>query len=144
MAAHMRKLDRRTDFGAIHDFLVELYEPDNRDGNWFGAIWEYAYTHGWFDDSAAGRIAIWEEDGRIVAVASYELWLGEAFLNTRPDCAHLKPEMLLHAESHLAALDGEGVPRLKVFVNDFDKEFEQVVRGAGTSGSPVRIGRCHS
>ena len=36
-----------------------------------------------------------------MGVASYELFPGEAFLNTHPNYAHLKPEMLMHAERNL-------------------------------------------
>jgi predicted N-acetyltransferase YhbS len=136
MAARLRSFDRNTDFAAIHDFLVGLYEPGNRDGNWFGAVWEYAYTHGGFDDSAVGRIGVWEEAGRIVGVASYELFLGEAFLNTHPDYVHLKPEMLVHAERNLTATDRVGKRYLKVFVNDFERGFEQVVQERGYVRQP--------
>jgi predicted N-acetyltransferase YhbS len=136
MTAHLRSLDKKIDFTAIHDFLVGLYQPGNRDGNWFGAVWEYAYTHAWFDDAAADRIGVWEEGGRIVATVSYELKLGEAFLNSRADYAHLKPEMLDHAERNLTATDREGRRYLKVFANDFEKDFEEVVRARGYERQP--------
>jgi predicted N-acetyltransferase YhbS len=136
VTVHRRCFDKNRDFAAIYDFLVGLYRPGNRDGNWFGAIWEYAYTHGWFDDSAVERIGVWEDGGRIVGVATYELRLGEAFLNTHADYAHLKPEMLAHAELNLIETDPEGRRCLRVFVQDSDKEFEQVVRARGYVRQP--------
>ena len=96
-------------------------------GNWFGAIWEYAYTHAWFDEAAADRIGIWEDSGEIVAVVMYELRLGEAFFNVHPAYEHLKGEMLRHAEEHLSAVGRDGKQRLKVFVADFDTAFEQII-----------------
>jgi GNAT superfamily N-acetyltransferase len=124
------------DFPAISDFLFGLYEPDNRDGNWFQPTWEYAYTHPWFDEGSVGRIGIWEDDGVIVAVATYELRLGEAFFQVRPTHQHLKPEMLEYAEERLAGPTDEGDRCLKAFVNDFDTAFERVVRSRGYEKEP--------
>jgi len=77
MAAERRQFDPRRDFEGVSRFLVGLCRPGNRDGNWLQPIWEYAYTHPWFDDAAVRHVGIWEDAGRIVAVATYELKLGE-------------------------------------------------------------------
>jgi predicted N-acetyltransferase YhbS len=124
------------DFPAISDFLYGLYEPDNRDGNWFQPIWEYAYTHPWFDEESVDRIGIWEDGGEIVGVVLYELRLGEAFFQVDPTYAHLKAEMLAYAEQHLADQTQEGEPYLKVYVNDFDAEFEGLVQSRGYERQP--------
>lgn len=136
MPIHLRHCRGFADFSLISDFLSRLYRPDNRDGMWFWPIWEYSYTHAWFDEAAAGRIGIWEEDGQIVAVASYELSLGEAFFNVDAAYAHLKEEMLAYAEENLAAEGKEGRRRLKVFVNDFDIDLEQQVVARGYQREP--------
>jgi len=119
------------DYEAISSFLIGLYEPENRDGNWLQPVWEYAYTHPSFDEASVGKIGLWEDRGRIVGVAAYELRLGEAFLNAHRDYAHLKPEMLTYAEAHLSAPGDDGRPRLKVYVNDFDAAFEETVVARG-------------
>jgi predicted N-acetyltransferase YhbS len=128
MTTVLRTCAGPVDFPAISDFLYTLYLPDNRDGNWFQPIWEYAYTHSYFDETSVGRIGIWEEGGAIVAVALYESRLGEAFFQVAPGYAHLKPEMLAYAEAHLAGTTREGQRYLHAFVNDFDVAFEQVVQ----------------
>ncbi len=56
MTAKLRTCAGPIDFPAISDFLYGLYRPDNRDGNWLQPIWEYAYTHPWFDEKAVPRI----------------------------------------------------------------------------------------
>ena len=58
MAASIRHLNGPADYAAISEFLYTLYQPDNRDGNWFQPTWEYAYTHAWFDDAS---IALYTE-----------------------------------------------------------------------------------
>lgn len=124
------------DFPAISDFLFSLYQPDNADGNWLQPVWEYAYTHPAFDDRAVGRIGIWEDAGAIVAVAQYELRLGEAFFQVRPDYALLKPAMLRYAEEHLA--DAAGTPALAVYVNDTDAALQREVAARGYVRAPER------
>jgi len=89
MAIQLRPCAGPVDFPAISDFLYSLYLPDNGDGNWFQPIWEYAYTHPWFDEQSVQRIGIWEESGAIVAVTLYELRPGEAFFQVHP--AYIPP-----------------------------------------------------
>lgn len=136
MAITMRHFAGLADFSAISDFLYSLYQPDNRDGNWFQPTWEYAYTHPWFDEGSVQKIGIWENDGVIVGVALYELRLGEAFFQAHPDYEYLKPEMLLYAERNLLGIDDQGKRYLKAYVNDFDVEFERVVKSRGYEKEP--------
>ena len=131
MTIRMRTCAGPGDFTAISDFLYGLYLPNNRDGNWFQPIWEYAYMHSLFDEGSVGRIGIWEDGGAIVGVTQYEWQLGEAFFQLHPAYAHLRPEMLAYAEEHLRGRTDEGKPYLKAYVNDFDTAFEQLVRSRG-------------
>ncbi len=136
MTVAQRRFGEPADFEALSDFLTRHYQPGNRDGNWFQAIWEYAYFHSMFDRSAQDRIGIWEEAGEIVAVATYESRLGEAFFNVHPDYEHLKPEMLTYAEENLTGTGDDGERYLMAFVADFDSAFEDVVRSRGYSLEP--------
>ena len=133
----MRTCAGPVDFAAISDFLYSLYQPNNRDGNWFQPIWEYAYTHPWFDEEAVPRIGIWEDAGTMVAVTQYELHLGEAFFQVHPAYVHLKPEMLTHAEQHLTGTTDQGKRYLKAYVNDCDTAFEHVMRSRGYEKEPA-------
>ncbi len=125
------------DFPVISDFLYSLYQPDNRDGNWLQPIWEYAYTNPWFDEEAVPRIGIWEATGRIVGVTLYESRLGEAFFQIHPAYLYLKLEMLSHAEQHLTGTTDQGERYLKAYVNDWDTEFEHVMRSRGYEKDPA-------
>ena len=136
MTSSMRACAGPADFPAISDFLYRLYRPGNRDGNWLQPIWEYAYTHPWFDTASIDRIGIWRAGGAIVGVAMYELQLGEAFFQTDPAYVQLRPEMLAYAEARLAGVDDAGRRYLKAYVNDFDTEFEDLVRSRGYLPEP--------
>jgi GNAT superfamily N-acetyltransferase len=132
MTTRQRSYKDPADFDTLSDFLTRHYQPENRDGNWFQPVWEYAYTHPYLDASSLGRIGIWEDGAHeVVAVANYESRLGEAFFHTHPDYAHLKPEMLAYAEAHLAGTDEQGIRYLNAYVNDFDTAFEEVVVARG-------------
>jgi GNAT superfamily N-acetyltransferase len=137
MPIALRQFRGGSDYAAVSDFLTSLYGPDNRDGNWFQPVWEYAYTHPGFDEVATGRIGIWEEGGRIVGLATYELQLGEAFFSVHRDYAHLKPELLSYAEEHLSATGDDGRRRLRAYVNDFDVAFEEIVVARGYVKDPA-------
>jgi GNAT superfamily N-acetyltransferase len=132
----LRAFKGGSDYEAVSEFLIGLYQPANRDGNWFQPIWEYAYTHPWFDETSVGKFGIWEDEGQIVGVATYELRLGEAFFNTHRDHAHLKPEMLTYAEDQLSARGDDGNRRLQAYVSDFDGAFEEVVVSRGYKKHP--------
>jgi predicted N-acetyltransferase YhbS len=131
MAVAKREFDPGADYRRIGEFLTPLYLPDNRDGNWFRSIWEYAYTHPYFDEKETDRIAVWEDGGRIVAVVTYESRLGEAFFHVHPDYVSLKPEMMAHADEHLQAKGKQDGPALRLYINDFDTALEEQARARG-------------
>ena len=136
MTITMRACAGPIDFPAISAFLSTLYQPENRDGNWFQPVWEYAYTHPWFDDDAVQRIGIWTDDGVIVGVTMYELRLGEAFFQVHPAYAQLKEPMLRYAEEQLAGVADDGRRYLKAFINDFDPVFAQIAEARGYRLAP--------
>lgn len=136
MPVTMRPCAGKTDFAAISDFLYSLYQPDNRDGNWFQPVWEYAYMHSMFDQKSIHRMGIWEDAGKMVALALYESYLGESFFQIHKDYGHLKLEMLIYAEQNLLGTDDQGNQYLKAYVNDFDTEFEQIICSRGYEAKP--------
>jgi len=106
VAIRLRSCASEDDKSAISDFLTRHYLPGNRDGNWLQPIWEYAYTHPRFDESALGRIGIWEDGGEVVGVATYESRLGEAFFNTHPRYSLSPSHQYLYSSSHRRSCEG--------------------------------------
>jgi predicted N-acetyltransferase YhbS len=119
------------DFELVGDFLVETFRPGNESGNWLRPAWEYMHSHPYLDKSSLGRIGIWEELGKIVAVAHYESRLGEGFFQIRPDYGHLKLAMLEYAEANLGGEQTNGARFIQAYVNDFDSEFLALVQSRG-------------
>lgn len=131
MNIKFRKYDIQNDLKRVGDFLVENYKTDNRDGNFPEPAWEYMHGHPWLDEKSLDKIGVWEDSGEIVGVVHYEHKLGEAFFEIHPRYTHLKQEMLEHAEKHLCGKTDDGRTYIKAFVNDFDKEFEMLVKSHG-------------
>lgn len=130
MSITLRKY-RPVDFELVSDFLIANFQPGNRDGNWLQPAWEYMHSHPNLDESSLERIGIWEAAGNIVGVAHYESRLGEAFFQVNPDYGHLKPIMLEYAEGNLFGETEAGENYVRVYVNDFDREFESLVMSRG-------------
>ncbi len=102
-----RPLSGWRDVLAIRDFLGALYGETRTGRAWEIRRWEGRF---WHDDPAAvvrtldaasGDTRIWEEAGRIVAVAHPE-GVGEVHLQTRGHAASLENEMLAWAEQALS------------------------------------------
>jgi predicted N-acetyltransferase YhbS len=131
MTIQFRYYNGQEDYNRVSDFLIAQYQPDNADGNWLEPAWEYMHSHPYLDQSSLGKIGIWEEDGRMVAVATYESRLGEAFFQFHPAYKHLRHEMLDYAEKSLHEISKDGKKFLHVFVNDVDEEFVSLVKSRG-------------
>ena len=119
------------DFKLVSDFLIDNHKPGNLDGNWLQLAWEYMHSHPSLDESSLDRIGIWEHGDHIVGVAHYESRLGEAFFQVHPDYIHLRTAMLEHAENYLCGETEDGTQYLRAYVNDFDLEFEALVKSRG-------------
>ncbi len=119
------------DFGPISDFLIANFQPGNRDGNWLQPAWEYMHTHPYLDESSLHKIGVWKSREEIVGVVHYEDRLGDAFFQVHPAHTQLKPTMLAYAESHLYGEKEDGTRYVRAYVNDFDHDFEALVKSRG-------------
>ena len=123
------------DYGRVWAFLVETYDPNMQPSNWLAPRWEYMFylCVPMFGVTAAelANIGIWEDDGEIVGVVHFEERLGEAYFQIRPGYGRIKPDMLAHAESHLAEMLPDGTHSLQAYINDWDEELIAAARARG-------------
>jgi GNAT superfamily N-acetyltransferase len=137
MTIELRRYSDPDDYWQVDDFLIEHYQPGNRDGNWVGPAWKYMHFHPNLDSLSLGKIGIWEDGGEIVAVAHYEWQLGEAFFQFHPAYRHLRRETLDYAERNLlgcSARDSRAF--LRAFINDNDERFVSLVSARGYKKDP--------
>ncbi|UCB42680.1 MAG: GNAT family N-acetyltransferase [Dehalococcoidales bacterium] len=134
MSVRLRSYRHPADFNRVGQFLIDTYRPRTYHDNWLQPRWEYMHYHPQLDrlgESALAKIGVWESDGKIVAVAHFESMMGEAYFQIHPDFTYLKPEMLEYAEAHLSVEADNGQRQISVWVNDFDTEFESIVKSSG-------------
>ena len=121
-----RKAFEPNDYGRVCDFLIEL----NRDGrehiNWNWARFEWMYEHPMFDKSLLSRIGLWIDDGKVVGVAIYDMFLGEASVLALPGYSALYPEILEYAYRNLG--DDQG---LRVAVPEGNERETRALLDAG-------------
>ena len=132
MAVTFRHYEVPQDYHNISKFLIENYQPGNKDGNWLEPAWEYMHGHPAFQPEHLDKIGIWEETNEIVAVVNYEDGLGDAFFQFKPGYQRLRREMLNYAETHLSTPSG----KLNAFVDDTDLEFTSLVKSRGYVHQP--------
>jgi len=104
------------DYYAIRNFLIELDSHNYHFGRW-----DWMISHGYLDKSGLPKIGLWEENGALVAVATYDCGLGNAYLLTAAGHENLKEEMLLYAKD---ALQKDN--KFKVLILDGDMGMQDI------------------
>ena len=101
------------DYQSVCDFLIELNQDSREHINWNWARFEWMYEHPLFDKTLLSRIGLWMDHEKVVGVAIYDMFLGEASVLALPEYAYLYHEILEYAYRQLS--DDEG---LKVAIPD--------------------------
>ena len=123
MSITKRRYKLLTDFTAVHSFLTDIYSLDTLNSYLLPQFFEYAHTHPIFHRELTHRFGLWEDSGKLVGIACYEMNKGESFLVT--DCEHtsILPEMLVFAEKELSVANNNKYT-LSVWVTD--KETDKI------------------
>ena len=97
------------DYEAVCGFLIALNRTDRTHIHWNWARFEWMYEHPEFDKDSRTAFGLWEDGGRIVAAAIYDMYFGEAFCGVLPGYEALYPEVLDYAWNRLRDEAGLGV-----------------------------------
>ncbi len=114
------------DYLKVREFLIRINRGKIQSLNFPWGRWEWMIGHGWLDDTHLDRIGIWESDGEIVGLATYEGGLGDGFFCLDERFSGLKAEMLDYARHNLSK-DG----KFRAIISNSDREFQRVARGMG-------------
>ncbi len=123
MSITFRNYKLLCDFEPVSEFLRQNFVKYQQNGNIQQPYFEYAHTHPFFDHTMTHRFRIWEENGEIVAVAAYEMRLGETFMMTKLGYEYMKPLMLEYSERELSKVV-EGKRSLDVWIFDYETELK--------------------
>lgn len=122
------------DFFRVRDFLRRLNTPEVTTPGFLWARWEWAFCLPYLDRTALDRIGVWEDDGEVVALATFESERGEAFLVVDPDHRDLLPAVVEHGVAHLAHPDGT----VGVVVPDGDRDLQRELLRRGFRATGAR------
>jgi GNAT superfamily N-acetyltransferase len=101
------------DYNSVRNFLIELDSHNYHFGRWDWMV--MSIDNPWNDPQCMEKIGIWEENGKIVAMVTYDGKLGLAYLLTLKENENLKMEMFNYArvnsvkegKVHILILDGD-------------------------------------
>lgn len=107
------------DFEKVSNFLHENYDPVLRNGYLLKPFWEYAHTHPAFNHKLTHRFGLWEDDGKTVAIACYEMDLGDCLICIKQGYENLRNEIIDYAFNNLSVIK-DGLHTLSVWTTDAD------------------------
>lgn len=114
------------DYHEVRDFFVRLGYAE-----FTYARWDWMITHGILDHSALDKIRLWEHDGQVVGIATYDTRVGTAYCLALPEHAHLKGDMLIYAQEHLKGEEG-----FYVVISLEDVAFQTIASKLGFVATP--------
>ncbi|GAU75424.1 GNAT family N-acetyltransferase [Fusibacter sp. 3D3] len=90
------------------------------------ARWDWMTTHSYLDKNAVGKIGLWEDEDRLVGIATFDTRLGSTYCLAFPNYAYLKKDMLIYAKEHLT-----GSGEFGVVISSNDLAFQDIAASLG-------------
>lgn len=136
-----RRYKMFADFERVHKFLTDTYNKETLNSYLLPQYFEYAHHLQWFDYLRSDHFGLWENNGKIVGVACYEMNMGTCHLHTSESYEFLLPELLAWAERELSVIEGDK-QNLQVWITDKEKNKQELLASYGYSlvhSEPVKI-----
>lgn len=115
-------------YQTVCDFLLSLNRLDKIHINWNWARFEWSMGHPYFQKESENKIGLWYENGRVVALAVYDTYPGEAACLVASGYEPLFEEVLSFAYANLKDDQGLGVA-----INDKSKGEIEIAERLGFS-----------
>lgn len=109
------------DYHKVCDFLNRINQSEVITPNFLWARWVWMISRPVDNENQKNRIGIWEDAGKIVALATYELDFGEVFVCVDSDYSFLRQDILSYTKQSLSS---EG--SLKLIIADNDKKYQRL------------------
>ncbi len=122
------------DFQKVKSFLHSLDENHSNGFCTMNAVrWEWSFSLPYFNKQYINKIGLWEDCGKLVALATYETELKDIFIVIDEDYSYLKKDVLRYAREGFA-------PDKKVFINipDHDRQLQTIAREMGLTPTQKR------
>lgn len=114
------------DYHNVCDFLMRINEKDVTTPNFLWSRWVWMISRPVDNEEQRNKIGIWEDDGKIVALATFELTFGQVFIIVDKEYRYILENIIEYAKTDLSS-DGS----LKIIINDKDEEFQAIAAKNG-------------
>ncbi|MCL2217006.1 MAG: GNAT family N-acetyltransferase [Defluviitaleaceae bacterium] len=114
------------DYRKVREFLIRLNSDKICEARLPWGAWEWAVTQVSRDNDNLSKIGLWEDDGKLIALVTYECRFGEGYFCVDENYAYLKPELIAYAKK---ALHDEGKLRLILPDGDYDIQRAAMAQG---------------
>lgn len=114
------------DYNKVHEFLIRVNKQNPISPNFLWGRWEWMFSLPYLDEKNINKIGIWEDADKVVALATYESGLGDAYLIVDEVYSYLKEEMISYAKDNLSK-DGD----VRINIHNNDRESQLIARKYG-------------
>lgn len=114
------------DYHLVWEFLNRINQQKVTTPNFLPARWVWLMSRPVEHEELKNKIGLWEDAGKIVALATFELTFGEVFVCIDSNYYHLVEEIISYAKEYLS---DEG--HLKIIINDNNKNFQMIAAKCG-------------
>lgn len=113
-------------YQAICDFFIALNQGSKAHMNWNWARWEWGFFHPEFDRSLEPYIGIWLDGRKVIGMAAFDMYFGEAFCGVLPGYESTLPFIVDYAVENLSDENGVGIA-----VNEKDTAMSELLLSKG-------------
>ena len=113
------KMRFTADYIKVHEFLIRVNKNEPISPNFLWGRWEWMFSLPYLDEENINKIGVWEANDQIVALATYESELGDAYLIVDKEHNYLKEEMISYAKDNLCK---DGAIRINIHNNDRESQ----------------------
>ncbi|QNO15310.1 GNAT family N-acetyltransferase [Alkalicella caledoniensis] len=115
-----------SDYHKVIEFLKRINQEEVVRPNFQWSRWAWFISRPLDNEEQKNLIGLWEDEGKIVALATFELFFGNVYVIVDKGYNFLLQEIISYSIDNLSN-DGE----LKIIINDNDKEFQSMAAKNG-------------
>ena len=110
-----------SDYHKVIDFLKRVNKEEMVKSNFQWSRWAWFISRPLDNEEQKNLIGLWEDEGKVVALATFELSFGNVYITVDKDYKFLLQDIIQYSKDKLA---NNGA--LKIIIDDNDKEFQAV------------------
>lgn len=115
-----------SDYHKVIEFLKRINQEEVVRPNFQWSRWAWFISRPLDNEEQKSLIGLWEDNGEIVAMVTFELRFGDVYVSVDKDYRFLLQDIISYAKDKLS---NEG--KLRIIIDDNDKEFQSIAAKNG-------------